>query len=66
MHTLVSEFFLIMEAQERRNVATLDIPSTFIQADMDEKVHLKLDVKTAKLIVNIMSIVNVLRIRMVV
>ena len=55
-----------MEAQERRNVATLDIPSTFIQADMDEKVHLKLDVKTAKLIVNIMSIVNVLRIRMVI
>ena len=34
-------------------MAILDIPSTFIQAVMDEKVHVRLDVNKAKLIENI-------------
>jgi Reverse transcriptase (RNA-dependent DNA polymerase) len=43
----------VIDAKERRDVATLDIPGAFMQADMDETVHMKLEGKMAELLVRI-------------
>jgi hypothetical protein len=43
----------IIDAMERRDIATVDIPGTFMQADMDKTVHVKLEGKMAKLLVMI-------------
>lgn len=43
----------IIDAEENRDVATVDIPGAFMQADMDEIVHMKLEGKMTKLPVKI-------------
>jgi hypothetical protein len=43
----------VMDAMERRDVATVDIPGAFMQADMDDIVHMKLEGKMAELLVRI-------------
>ena len=43
----------VIDAEERRDVAILDIPGAFMQADMDEIVHMRLDGKMAELLVRI-------------
>jgi hypothetical protein len=40
----------VIEAKEERDVAVVDIPGAFMQADMDEVVHLRLEGTMAKLI----------------
>jgi hypothetical protein len=42
-----------MEAKERRDVATADIPGAFMQADIDEVVHVRLEGPLAKLLVKV-------------
>jgi hypothetical protein len=39
-----------IDALERRDVATVDIPGAFMQADMDEVVHMKLEGQMAELL----------------
>ncbi len=41
----------VIDAKERRTVVTADIPGAFMQADMDELVHMKLQGKMAELLV---------------
>ena len=43
----------IIDAEEGRDVATVDIPGAFMQADMDELVHVKLEGKMAELITSL-------------
>jgi hypothetical protein len=43
----------VIDAMEGRDVATIDIPVVFMQADMDELVHVRLDRKMAELMVRI-------------
>jgi Reverse transcriptase (RNA-dependent DNA polymerase) len=43
----------VIVAMEGRDVATIDIPGAFMQADMDELVHVRLDGKMAELMVRI-------------
>eukprot|EP00957_Ditylum_brightwellii_P197743 15065216-Ditylum_brightwellii.AAC.1 len=43
----------ILDAQEGRAVATCDIPGAFMQADMDEVVHMKLEGTMAELLVKL-------------
>jgi hypothetical protein len=43
----------IVDAMERRCVATLDIPGAFMHADMDEIVHMRLDGPMAELLVRV-------------
>ena len=43
----------IIDAEEGRDVATVDIPGAFLQADMDELVHMKLQGKMAELLVKL-------------
>ena len=38
-----------IDAIERRDVGIVDIPNAFMQADMDETVHMKLEGKMAEL-----------------
>eukprot|EP00957_Ditylum_brightwellii_P089694 6831088-Ditylum_brightwellii.AAC.1 len=38
----------IIDAKERRQVATLDVPNTFMQADMDKLVNMKIEGSMAK------------------
>jgi hypothetical protein len=42
-----------IDALERRDVATVDIPGAFMQADMDEVVHMKLEGQMAELLVRL-------------
>ena len=42
-----------IDAKERRDVGIVDIPNAFMQADMDETVHMKLEGKMAELLVKI-------------
>lgn len=35
----------IIDAHEHRDAATIDIPGTFMQADRDELIHLRLEGK---------------------
>jgi hypothetical protein len=41
----------VIDAMERRDIATVDIPGAFMQTDMDELVHVKLEGKMAELLV---------------
>ena len=41
----------VIDAKEHRDVATVDIPGAFMQADMDDKVHMRLEGKMAELLV---------------
>ena len=43
----------IINALEYRDVATLDIPGAFMQADMDELVHLRIEGEIARLLIRI-------------
>ena len=43
----------IIDAMEHRDVATVDIPGAFMQADMDELVHLKIEGELAELLVRV-------------
>ncbi|KAI2499082.1 Reverse transcriptase (RNA-dependent DNA polymerase) [Fragilaria crotonensis] len=40
-----------IDARERRDVATVDLPGAFMQADMEDTVHMKLEGKMAELLV---------------
>ena len=40
-----------IDATERRDVATVDLPGAFMQADMEDTVHMKLEGKMAELLV---------------
>jgi hypothetical protein len=41
----------VIDAKERRDVATVDLPGAFMQADMEDTVHMKLEGKMAELLV---------------
>jgi hypothetical protein len=43
----------VIDAMEGRDVATIDIPRAFMQADMEDVVHMKLEGKVAELLVRI-------------
>jgi hypothetical protein len=43
----------IIDAKERRDVATCDIPGAFLHADIDEVLHMQIDGPMAKLLVDI-------------
>ena len=43
----------VIDAKENRDVATVDIPGAFMQADMDDVVHMRLEGKMAELLVKI-------------
>ena len=43
----------IVDAMEGRDVATLDIPGAFMQADMDELVHLRIEGEIARLLIRV-------------
>ena len=43
----------IIDALEKRDVATTEIPSAFMQADMDEIVNMKIEGKVAQLMTKI-------------
>jgi hypothetical protein len=43
----------VIDADERRDVATVDLPGAFMQADMDEVVHMRMEGKIAELLVRI-------------
>ena len=43
----------VIDAVERRDVAIIDIPGAFMQVDMDEIVHMRLEGKMAELLVRI-------------
>jgi Reverse transcriptase (RNA-dependent DNA polymerase) len=43
----------VIDAKERRDVGIVDLPNAFMQADMDEKVYMKLEGKMAELLVKI-------------
>jgi hypothetical protein len=43
----------VIDAMERRDVATVDIPGAFMQAEMDELVHMRLEGKMAELLIRI-------------
>ena len=43
----------IVDALEKRHVITCDIPGAFMQAEMDEVVHVKLDGELAELLVKV-------------
>ena len=41
----------VIDAKEKRDVATVDLPGAFMQADMDDLVHMRLEGKMAELLV---------------
>jgi len=43
----------VIDAMEGRDVATIDMPGAFMQADMEDVVHMKLEGKMAELLVRI-------------
>jgi hypothetical protein len=43
----------LIDAKEHQDVATVDIPGAFMQADMEDLVHMKLEEKMAKLLVKL-------------
>ena len=43
----------VVDALERRDVGIIDIPGAFMQADMDELVHMRLEGKMAELLMQI-------------
>ncbi|MDA3875508.1 MAG: reverse transcriptase domain-containing protein [Halothiobacillus sp.] len=53
VHTESLFLSCVIDAHEHRNVVTCDIPGAFMQADMDEELHLRLDGPLAELIVRV-------------
>ena len=54
--TVINESIFItstIDAKERRDVATCDIPGAFMQADIDERLHVRLEGKMAELLTRI-------------
>ena len=45
----------IIDAMEKRDVATVNIPCAFMHADMDDEVHMRLEGKMAELLVQLNS-----------
>jgi hypothetical protein len=43
----------VIDAKERQDVATVDIPGAFMQADMDKLVHMRLEGTMAELLVQL-------------
>jgi hypothetical protein len=43
----------LINAEEDRDIATVDIPGAFMQADMEDLVHMKLEGKMAELLVKL-------------
>jgi hypothetical protein len=43
----------VIDAEEGRHVATVDIPGAFMQADMDETIHMKLEGTMVDLLLNV-------------
>jgi Reverse transcriptase (RNA-dependent DNA polymerase) len=43
----------VIDAEEERDVTTVDIPGAFMQADMEDTVHMKMEGKMAELLVRI-------------
>ena len=43
----------VIDAKENRDVATIDVPGAFMQADMDDTVHMKLEGTMADLLINL-------------
>eukprot|EP00957_Ditylum_brightwellii_P079751 6063882-Ditylum_brightwellii.AAC.1 len=43
----------IIDAEEKRNVATCDIPGAFMQADIDKTIHMKVEGTMAELLVKL-------------
>jgi hypothetical protein len=44
---------LVIDADEQRDVATVDIPGAFLHADMDDKIYMRIDGDMARMLVNI-------------
>ena len=45
----------VIDAHERRKVATLDVPGAFMQTDIDEEVHVRLEGEMAELLASVDS-----------
>ncbi len=43
----------VIGAKEQRDMATVDIPGAFMQADMEDLVHMKLEGQMAELLVKL-------------
>jgi hypothetical protein len=43
----------MIDARENRDVATCDIPAAFMQADIDEEIHIKFEGELVDLLVSI-------------
>jgi hypothetical protein len=43
----------LIDAKENRDVTSVDIPGAFMQADMEDLVHMKLEGKMAELLVKV-------------
>ena len=43
----------LIDAKERRKVVTVDVPGAFMQSDMDEVVHMRIDGDAAKLLLQV-------------
>jgi hypothetical protein len=43
----------VIDAMEERDVATVDIPGAFMQADIDEVAHVKFEGETAEMLVKL-------------
>jgi hypothetical protein len=43
----------VIDAKENRDVGTVDLPGAFMQADMEDTVHMKLEGQMAELLVRI-------------
>jgi hypothetical protein len=43
----------VIDAKEERDMATVDIPGAFMQADMDKLVHMRLECTMSELLVRL-------------
>jgi hypothetical protein len=48
----------VIDAHENQDVATIDVPGAFMQADMDDVVHMKLEGTMAELLIKLAPDVN--------
>jgi hypothetical protein len=53
MNTTAHLYNCLIDAKEHPDVATVGIPGAFMQADMEDLVHMKLEGKMAKLLVKL-------------
>ena len=59
IHTESLFLSCMIDALENRNVVTLDIPGAFMQADIDELIHVKLVGELADLLIKVGHLVQV-------